>query len=107
MLLYPPLLRFLFLFSSAVGGDDCVPEVRLADFGSAFRQYRQISTARDYTAAYRCPSHAFLLYLLREGTPPPDRLIFAFFGPLENVAHDACLYYYILASPQKSQATTV
>ncbi|CAM9946715.1 unnamed protein product, partial [Ectocarpus fasciculatus] len=36
----------------AVGGDDCVPEVRLADFGSAFRQYRQISCARDYTAAY-------------------------------------------------------
>eukprot|EP00903_Cladosiphon_okamuranus_P008825 g8452.t1 len=39
----------------AVGGDDCVPEVRLADFGSAFRQYRQISTARDYTAAYSAP----------------------------------------------------
>lgn len=37
----------------AVGGDDCVPEVRLADFGSAFRQYQQINTARDYTAAYR------------------------------------------------------
>lgn len=46
-------VSFLRLFSSAVGGDDCVPEVRLADFGSAFRQYRQISTARDYTAAYR------------------------------------------------------
>ncbi|CAB1111775.1 unnamed protein product [Ectocarpus sp. CCAP 1310/34] len=39
----------------AVGGDDCVPEVRLADFGSAFRQYRQISSARDYTAAYSAP----------------------------------------------------
>ncbi|CAM9735020.1 unnamed protein product [Pylaiella littoralis] len=39
----------------AVGGDDCVPEVRLADFGSAFRQYQQISTARDYTAAYSAP----------------------------------------------------
>ncbi|CAM9428899.1 unnamed protein product, partial [Hapterophycus canaliculatus] len=39
----------------AVGGDDCVPEVRLADFGSAFRQYRQIRLARDYTAAYSAP----------------------------------------------------
>ena len=50
------VVAFLFLFCCffvAAVGDDCVPEVRLADFGSAFMQHRQICTARDYTVAYR------------------------------------------------------
>ncbi|CAM9392460.1 unnamed protein product [Sphacelaria rigidula] len=36
-------------------GDDCVPEVRLADFGSAFRQHRPLSGAKDCTVAYSAP----------------------------------------------------
>lgn len=42
------------LISIAVG-DDCVPEVRLADFGSAFRQHRPLSGAKDCTLAYSAP----------------------------------------------------
>lgn len=36
-------------------GDDCVPEVRLADFGSAFRQHRPLSSAKNCTIAYSAP----------------------------------------------------
>lgn len=63
----PLSLLFTSISSSilaAVDGDDCVPEVRLADFGSAFRQYRQISTARDYTAAYRYSLRLYLHFLV-------------------------------------------
>lgn len=34
-------------------GEDYVPEVRLADFGSAFRQHGEVATARAFTRAYR------------------------------------------------------
>jgi serine/threonine protein kinase len=33
-------------------GDGMVPEVKLADFGSAFSKH-SVTGARDYTAAYR------------------------------------------------------
>lgn len=34
-------------------GEDCVPEVRLADFGSAFVQPGAMASARAFTRAYR------------------------------------------------------
>ncbi|CAN0223392.1 unnamed protein product, partial [Discosporangium mesarthrocarpum] len=36
-------------------GDELVPEVKLADFGSAFWQHRDVAGAKDFTTAYSAP----------------------------------------------------